>query len=480
MVDFLFLGGHVITLNSSREIIKNGGVAVDADQIVGVGTKEQIESEFSASEIIDSSNKIIIPGIIDGHAHAGHALVRGLGLHHDKWFQACEKIYAEGSSGDFWEAEAMLSALERIRFGTTSSIMFFGGGNSVMRLDNPRYSDLHCNAVKSSGIREILAIGPRRPPYPRKYINWDDGTPKENFVSFEEIIDNCNKLIKKWNTPKSKLIKITMMFPTPHPERNPITGDQLKELKYQSSKVKEICDKNDLLLSMDGHRHGTVKYCHEELGLLGPKSLLVHSLDLSAEDIEICKKTDSKIVHSVGSRAACRGRCPVPELIDTGVTVILATDAAGPDTSYDMFRQMFHCQHYHQFYYKNTSWMPPGKVLEMCTIDAAKCLGLEKEIGSIEIGKKADLVLVDAYKPHLWPLDMVVDRIASYANGSDVDTVMVDGNLLMKSKKVLTVDEDMVFAKALNEYESMLDRSGLRELSKYTKEIWGNSKLEYK
>jgi cytosine/adenosine deaminase-related metal-dependent hydrolase len=158
---------------------------------------------------------------------------------------------------------------------------------------------------------------------------------------------------------------------------------------------------------------------------------------------------------------------------------MLATDAAGPDTSYDMFRQMFHCQHYHQFYYKDTSWMPPGKVLEMATIDAARAIGLDKEMGSIEKGKKADLVLIDAYKPHLWPIDTVVDKVASYANGSDVDTVIVNGKILMKSKEFLTVDMNKIMVESLYEYNKMLEKSGLNILRKYPDDFWGSSKLEY-
>ena len=123
--------------------------------------------------------------------------------------------------------------------------------------------------------------------------------------------------------------------------------------------------------------------------------------------------------------------------------------------------------------------MPPGKVLEMATIDAARGLGLEKDLGSLEVGKKADIVLIDAYKPHLWPLDTIPDRIVSYVNGSDVDTVMVDGQILLKSKQILKINESKVLEEATLEYELMLERSGLRDLTKDPEKFWRHSKLTY-
>ncbi len=479
MIDTTILGGYVVTLDEKRILIPDGGIAIDGDRIVGVGTRSEIESEFNSSQVVEANNQIVMPGLIDGHAHAGHGLVKGLGLHHNRWFQVCEKIYSEASSEDFWHAEALLTSLERLRFGTTTTVMFFGGGNSVMRLDDPVYADRHCEAVKSVGLKEFITIGPRRPPYPRRYLKWVGDEFSEVNVSFENILDNCKHVISKWNGADEGRIKVAIMFPTPHPEVQPILGDQLRDLKYQSSELRELSKKNHLLFTQDGHNRGTIKYIHEELDLLGPDALLNHSLDISAEEIELCKKTGTKIVHSIGSRAACRGRCPVPELIDTGVVVMLASDADGPDTTYDMFRHMYHCQKYHQFYYKNTSWMPPGKVLEMATIDAAKALGMEREIGSIEKGKKADIVIIDGNKPHLRPLHTIIDKIVSYANGGDVDTVFIDGKILLKNKEVLPVNEKEILEYVEREYSAMLNRSGYKELEEYPDRFWGSSKLNY-
>jgi cytosine/adenosine deaminase-related metal-dependent hydrolase len=167
-----------------------------------------------------------------------------------------------------------------------------------------------------------------------------------------------------------------------------------------------------------------------------------------------------------------RGRCPVPELIDAGVTVALGSDGTAPDRSYDMFRHMFQCMHYHRRHFRDAGVLPHGKVLEMVTIDAAQALGLAHDIGSLEAGKKADIILVDLFKPHLMPLNMPVYRVVSFASGADVCTTIVNGQILMEDGKVLTVDETEVMERAQRATDIMLKRSGLRHLLNSPPTLW--------
>jgi cytosine/adenosine deaminase-related metal-dependent hydrolase len=294
-------------------------------------------------------------------------------------------------------------------------------------------------------------------------------------VSFEDQLKTSEALIKEWHGKGEGRVNIAMMFPTPHPEVKPITGSLLDDLIYRSQATREISKKYGLLFTMDGHTRGTVKFCHEELDILGPDALLSHSTELTAEEIQICRDSETKIAHNPSAVASMVGRCPVPELLDAGVTVILGSDAAAPDRSYDMFRHMFQCMRYHRRYYRDPRVLPPGKVLEMATIEGAKALDLEKMIGSIEPGKKADLILVDMYKPHLYPLNMPVDRITCYANGNDVDTVIVDGEILMENRVVNTVNEDEVLERAQREIEAAVGRSGMKGLFETTEKYWGHS-----
>jgi cytosine/adenosine deaminase-related metal-dependent hydrolase len=271
-------------------------------------------------------------------------------------------------------------------------------------------------------------------------------------------------------------VKICMMLPTAHPERRAFSQAELKEIKIQADAVRELTRKYGVLFTQDGHTKGTVKFAHEELSLLGPDALLSHSTDLTDEEIEICRKTDTKIVHNPSAVASMTARCPVPELLNAGVTVMLGSDASAPDRSFDMFRHMFQCMRYHRRHYRDSRVLPPGKVLEMATVDAARALGLGDELGSLEPGKKADVVIVDAFRPHMYPLNMEVDRIAYYANGNDVDTVIVDGEVLMEEGEVKTVDEAEVLETAQEEAEATIDRNDLRHLLDYTDSYWGRSR----
>ena len=142
-----------------------------------------------------------------------------------------------------------------------------------------------------------------------------------------------------------------------------------------------------------------------------------------------------------------------------------------------MFRHMFQCMRYHRTHYRDPSYMPPGKVLEMVTIDAAKALGMEKDLGSLEPGKKADLIIVDMSKPHLYPPNMPLYRITHYANGNDVDTVIVDGQVLMEDRRVNTVDENEVLELVEQVVGETLERTQLHDLLEVPDGFWGRSRF---
>jgi hypothetical protein len=297
-------------------------------------------------------------------------------------------------------------------------------------------------------------------------------------VDFQNIIQNCRIIIRKNHGTAEGRVNIAMMFPTPHPERKPIRGKELSELKEQSMETFNLALEQDLLFTMDGHSRGTIKFSHEELGLTGSRSLFSHSTELTPEEIRLCSETNTRIAHNPSAVASIRGRCPVPELIDAGVTVMLGSDAAAPDRSYDMFRHMFQAMRYHRRHFRDERVLPPGKTLEMCTIDAAKALGLDAEIGSLEKGKKADIVLVDLHKPHLYPNNMPVDRIVYYANGNDVDTVLVNGKILMEKSKIKSVDMEIALKMANEELLKAVKRSKLKGIYEIPPSYWKASHYE--
>jgi 5-methylthioadenosine/S-adenosylhomocysteine deaminase len=472
-VDILITGGSVITVDPSRRVIENGAVAIAADRIVAVGPAADLAARYRGRRVIDARRKVVMPGLIDGHGHAGHGLLKSLGTDMPgEWYAACERIYAEGSSEDYWGADALLTAVERLKFGVTTGVTFFGGGDSVMRTDDVRYGNRHLDAVRQVGVRWVLGVGPRRGPFPRRFVRWDGDTPHDVSVSFEDQLATSEALIQKWHRSAHGKISIAMTFPVHNPATAPLTAAEQQELLREAHAARALSTKYGVLFLQDGHARGTVKYAHEQLGLLGTDALLSHSTDLTDEEIGICRTTGARIVHNPSAIASIRGRCPVPELLDAGVTVMLGSDGVAPDRSYDMFRHMFQAMRYHRTYYKDESVLPAGKVLEMATIDAARALGMEKEIGSIETGKQADIILVDMFKPHLMPFNMPVYRVMYFANGNDVDTVIVAGEVLMEGRKVKSVDEAEVLEFAQREAEKALKRTHLERLLAIPERFW--------
>jgi len=482
MIDLLIVNGTLLTMDPQRRIIENGVLAVDGGRILAVGAPEELApgsslaEAFPARRVIDARRMVVMPGLIDGHAHAGHALVKSLGADLlDSWNEACFRIYQETSDEEFWYADALLSGLERLKCGTTTSLNMLGGGDTVMRSDDPVYGQRHCEAIEQIGIREFLAVGPGKPPFPRRYGVWHGESRRDVMVSFEQQLAASEALVQRSHGRGDGRVSICITFPTVHPGKSWTTPAELEDLKIQAAETRALGRKYGLLFTQDGHSRGTIQFAHETLDLLGPDALMSHSIDLTAAEIDLCRQTDTRIVHNPSAIMSIFGRCPVPELLDAGVTVMLGSDGVAPDRSYDMFRHMFQLMRYHRTYYHDPDVLPAGKALEMVTIDAARALGLEHEIGSLEAGKKADIILINMAQPHLMPLHMPAYRIAYYALGSDVHTVIVDGRILMENRKALTVNEDEILERAQQSADRVIHRAGLESFMALPEKFWGHS-----
>jgi cytosine/adenosine deaminase-related metal-dependent hydrolase len=214
----------------------------------------------------------------------------------------------------------------------------------------------------------------------------------------------------------------------------------------------------------------------DENALLGPDVHVQHLRGISLEEVEILARTGTHATHAPSAGQAT-GRCPVPELIQAGVNVAITTDGTSPKTTFDLFQAMRKAQLVHQLISRDMFLLPPGKLLEMVTIDAARALGWADEIGSLEVGKKADAIVVDMRQPHLTPNFMVVHRLVYEAVGNDVETVIVDGRVLMEGRALLTVEEEGVLDLAGEESAKLIARAGLQ--AHVHEPGWGRLRLEF-
>lgn len=474
--DILITGGTVITMDPSRRVIDDGAVAIVGNRIAAVGTSAELAGRFRPRETIDAHRKIVMPGLIDGHGHAGHELMKTLGADSEEWNAAAERLYAHASTPDFWRADAQLASLERLKFGVTTSVNFFGGGADVYRVDDPKYADAYLAAIQKTGVRWFLGVGPRKGPYPSIFTEWNGTAHTDIQVPFDRQMAVSEDIIRKWNNTADGRVKLAVVFPTISPDPK-LVGPALEAIKQEAKAARDLSKRYHVLFLQDGHTRGTVQFANDELGLLGPDAIFSHATNLTDAEIKLIAATGTRISHNPSAIFSMYGRNPATELIDAGAVVMLGSDGVAPDRSFDMFRHMFQATRYHRFYFHDAKVLPAGKVLEMATIDAARALGMEKEIGSIEAGKKADIILVDWFKPHMMPMNMPVYRIVYYANGEDVSTVLVDGRVLMRDRKVLTINEEQILLDAQRESDLAIDRAGLRGLTVLPDGFWGSTRL---
>ncbi len=474
MADMIITGGIVVTMDPARRVIDDGAVAVTAGRIVAVGTSAEIAAAHTAPQVIDAAGKLVMPGLIDVHAHAGHGLIKTMGMEqHDDWEAICGEVYTTGSTPEFWYAEARLAALERLRFGVTCGVSLLGGGDTIMRTDDPVYADAHCTGVTEVGTRSVVAIGPTRPPHPRTYASWQDGNKTEYPVSFERQFKTCSDVLSRWHGTQDGRLNIALLYPVLRDEHEAAMSDaDYAEAVRQVQAVRALSREAGVVFTQDGHWKGSVTRA-EKLGLLGPDALLSHAIDLSDEEIAICADTQTRIAHNPSAIASIMGRCPAIELLEAGVIVAIGSDATAPDRSADMFRHMQQAMHYHRRHFRDAGVLPPGKALEMVTIDAAKALGMDADIGSLEVGKRADIVLVDMARPHLYPPNMPVFRAIYFANGNDVDTVIVGGEVMLDRGRPTRITETEVLRDAAREADLMIDRIGARDMLGLPDGFWG-------
>ncbi len=477
MADMIVSGGTIVTMNPARRVIEDGAIAVAAGRIVAVGTRAEVEATHSAPQVIDAAGKLAMPGMIDVHAHAGHGLIKTMGMEqHDDWEAICGEVYTTGSTPEFWYAEARLAALERLRFGVTCGVSLLGGGDTIMRSDDPAYADAHCEGVAEVGTRSVVAIGPTRPPHPRTYARWEGGERHDYPVTFERQLETCADVLSRWHGAEEGRLNIALLYPVlrdEHEAKMPATD--YAEAVRQARAVRALSREAGVVFTQDGHWKGSVIRA-EKLGLLGPDALLSHAIDLGDDEIAICAATGTRIAHNPSAIASIMGRCPAIEMLEAGVVVAIGSDATAPDRSADMFRHMQQAMHYHRRHFRDAGVLPPGKALEMVTIDAAKALGMEADIGSLEPGKRADIVLVDMARPHLYPPNMPVFHLVYFANGNDIDTVIVGGEVMLERGRSTRLSETDVLNDAARETELMVKRIGGHAMLGLPDGFWGQAR----
>lgn len=417
-----------------KEIIKDGAIAIKNNEIFFVGKRASADG-IHAEKKINAKGKVAVPGLINCHTHVPMTLMRGIA--EDKplntWLkEAIWPIEAKLTPEDIY-AGALLGCLEMIKSGTTCFADMYFQEEAVAK------------AVKESGLRAVLAEGI---------------IEAENKALGEKMLKNSVKFAEEFSGYAEG--RITTML-GPHaayscsPELLMKVRDKASELGV--SVHTHLAESAEMFEKIE-KKHG----CSEveflkNLGFFKAHVLAAHCINLTENDRRILAEHHVNVVYVPAANMKLGlGAAKIKELTSLNVNVALGTDGPASNNTLDMLETMKVGALLQKLVYLNPEALSAYEVLRMATINGAKALGLEKSIGSLETGKKADIILIDFSKPHLKPLHDVYASIVYSAHGSDVETVIVDGKILMENRQVKTLDEQAVMAKAEKHAARLLSR----------------------
>ena len=435
-VDLIITGGTVVTMDASRHVYNDGALAVRGDAIVAAGSQSDIASRYDAARTIDAHDEIVMPGLINGHQHAAMSLFRGLAddLALNDWLQ--KYIFpaeARNVTPDFVTWGTRLGVLEMLRGGTTTyADMYY-------------FEDQVARATKEAGMRGVLGETiidfpapdnksvPQMLAYTENYIkHWQGDSlitpaiaPHSIYTCSTKTLQDVAALARKYHAP----ILI-------HLAEAPFEGEQSRA-KYG--------------LSPTGYL--------ENIGVLGPDITAAHCVWVDSGDMKLLASRDVGCVHNPSSNMKlASGTSPVVDLIAAGVPVGLGTDGAASNNDLDMFEEMDLAAKLQKLARMDPRALPAEQVVAMATINGARALHMEKQIGSLEAGKKADVILIRTDAPHATPMYNIYSQLVYALKASDVDSVIVGGKIVMEHRRILTLDEPQILAKA-REYAKKIQAS---------------------
>jgi 5-methylthioadenosine/S-adenosylhomocysteine deaminase len=425
-ISLVVTNGTIVTMDASRRVLPGGAVAIDGRDIVAVDSAAAIARQFRGSQTIDARGRIVLPGLINTHTHAPMVLYRGLAddLALMEWLeQYIFPAEAKTVSPEFVRAGTRLAALEMIQSGTTTYADMYYFEEEIAR------------ATRAAGLRGVL--GQTIIQFPVA----DAKTPAEGLARAERFIIafKGDPLITPAVAPHAMytLDAATLRAARALAQRHGVPT--LIHLAETRDEVKT---------SQDRHRMSPVAYL-DSLGFFGPGVLAAHAVWVSDAEIALLQTRGVGVSHNPESNMKlASGTAPVPAYLKAGIALGLGTDGAASNNDLDMFEAMRTASLLHKLQTGDPRVVSAREALAMATIDGARALGMEKTVGSLEPGKRADLIVVSMRGARQTPLYDPISHLVYVTRGDDVETTIVDGKVLMRDRRTLTLDEAAVIRDA--------------------------------
>ncbi len=425
-VDLLVLGGTIVTMNPGRQVIQDGGIAVREGRIVSVGLRTEILKQYSARQRVDATGRVIIPGLINGHTHIPMTLFRGL---------ADDLDLQEWLTKYIFPAEAKNVTEEFVRVGTRLGLAEMIRGGTTTYCDMYYFEDAIADETAKAGVRGVLG---------ETVIDFPVADNKTN----AEAMAYVERFVKRWQGHELIVPAIA-----PHAPYT-VSEEHLKAARAFSDRtgapiVTHISEtKREVDESLAAKGATPVGYL-DRIGFLNQRVIAAHVVWPTGQDLEILKRTRAGVVHNPQSNMKlAAGVAPVPTMLRLNLLVGLGTDGAASNNDLNMWEEMDSAAKLHKVSSGDPKVMNAQQAFELATIRGAEALHLEKEIGSLEVGKRADIVMVERDSLNQIPLYNLYSDLVYATKASDVRTVIINGRLVMKNRRLLTLKERSIKADA--------------------------------
>lgn len=423
--DLLIVNACVVTMDGEYRVFEDGAVAISGDAILDVGQAEDIMAAYSAGRVINGKGKLVMPGLINVHTHSPMTIYRGF---------ADDLPLLEWLYDHIFPLEAEFTNPDNVRAGTRLAIAEMLLSGTTTFNDTYYYVNEMARVVDQTGIRAVLA---------ESLIDF----PAPNSPTPADGIAHTKALLSKWKD--HPLVNISVAAHTPFTASRELIA-----------KSKEIAVSHDVIFnihvaetrwevedSLKKYGVTPVRFL-EDLGVLDKRTIAAHCVHLDEEDIDIFTERGVSVGHNPQcNMKLANGVAPIQKFLDKGIPVGIGTDGVASNNDLDMFDELRTSALSQKLSTGNPSTLNARTVIEMATIMGASAIGMDKKIGSLEVGKKADLIILDLSRPHANPLYNVYSLIAYSLRGSDVETVIVNGRVLVEDRQLVTLDIDRLYAK---------------------------------
>jgi len=421
--DLLIVGGMVVTMNERRDVIEDGAIAVKNSEIVAVGKSSDLTKSFRAKETINAKGKVVIPGLINTHTHVPMSLYRGI---------ADDLDLQEWLTKYIFPAEAKNVNEEFVRAGTRLGLAEFIRGGTTTFCDMYYFEDAIADETSKAGVRGVLG---------ETLIDF----PAPDNKTFDEALVYTEKFVKKWQGNPLIIPAIAPHAPYTVSQENLLKARALSD-KLNAPLVIHLAEAESETEFIKTNQKGMrpIEYV-EKIGFLSDKTIAAHVIQANEAELDILKRIGVGIAHNPQSNMKlAAGVAPVPMMLKKNLRVGLGTDGAASNNDLSLWEEMDTAAKLHKVFSKDPKVVSAEEAFAMGTIGGARALHLENLIGSLEVGKRADIVIAGFESLNQTPSYNVYSTLVYATKAEDVRTVIINGKIVMRDKRLLTLDENVI------------------------------------